>query len=80
MLGTPLELCCKNRHLRKHTYNRAHLQRYSAFGEPGDEAVPEMAGASSYWSQGADVCQRLIQSSLLCPPTSCCCGEGYTAE
>lgn len=52
--------------------SRPHLLRDSSIGGPEDGAVPKMAGASSYWSQGADVCQGLTHSSPLCPPTSCC--------
>ncbi|KAI9528849.1 hypothetical protein NQZ68_017448 [Dissostichus eleginoides] len=37
-----------------------------------------MAGASSYWSPGADLCQGLTHSSLLCPPTSCYLGAAQT--
>lgn len=65
-------------HLRMHNYICSHLMRCSASGRPGDEVVPKMAGAISYWSQGADVCQRLTHSSLLSPPTSCSYGEAHT--
>lgn len=61
-------------HSRTPMCNRAHLLRDTAFGRPGEEEEPKMAGASSYCSQGADVCQGLTHSSLLCPPTSCCWG------
>lgn len=67
-----------NTHARTPMCNRAHLLRDTAFGGPGEEAVPKMAGASSYCSQGADVCQGLTHSSLLCPPTSCCWGVANT--
>lgn len=48
-----------------HICSRAHLLRGSAFGGPRQELVPKMAGASRYWSQGADLCQGLTHSTLL---------------
>lgn len=60
-----LTILPQNSHEFVHICHCAHLLRALAFRGPGDELVPKMPGANGYWSQGADLCQGLSNSSLL---------------